>query len=165
MNKSSAVKHEVELGRLIANLHSLELVIRDFLLTDAEGLQASTKHAQDLRRLKVGQSITENQFTNYDDLRALIKKYNKRVEAIAKKLSVDESIMDLRNALAHGRVFSYGPSPPLLLLKFSKPQNGYVKVEFSVVMTIDWFDKQIKWVHRELNKVVEASHQLSSGKL
>lgn len=84
------------------------------------------------------------------------------MEAIAKKLRVDESIVGLRDALAHGRVFSYEPSPPSVLLKFSKPKNGYVKVEFSALMTRDWFDKQIKWIQRELRKVVEASHQLSS---
>jgi len=165
MNNDSVEKHAENLGRLNTNLHSLEVTIRDFLFNDAEGLQVVTKHLQSLRKLKVGQSIPENLFTNYDDLRTLIRKYNKRVEAIAKKLRVDESIVGLRDALAHGRVFSYGPSPPMLLLKFSPPQKGYVKVEFSAVMTIDWFDKQVEWVKRELDKAIEADKLLSEGKL
>ncbi len=158
-------RHDVELGRLITNLHSLELVLRDFLLTNAEGLEKSRQHAQSLKKMRTGQYVAENPFTNFDNLKRLIDKYNKRVVTGTKGYVVDEKIVKLRDAIAHGRAFAYGPDMPMLLMKFSPPKEGMVKVEFSAVMTIDWFDKQIKWVKRELDKVIEAYKLLSQGKL
>ncbi len=157
MNKVSGEEHAKNLGMLIANMQTLEIAIRDFLFIDAKGLQAAKEHAQSLRKLKVGQSVLETPFTNYDNLGTLIRKYNKRVEAIAKELRVDETIVHLRDALAHGRVFSFEPSSSMILLKFSSSKDGYVEVEFSAAMTRDWFDKEIKRVKREFNKVVEAN--------
>lgn len=157
MNKGSGEEHSDNLGRLIANLQTLEIAIRDFLFIDAKGLQAAKENAQSLRKLKVGQSVGETPFTNYDDLRTLIRKYNKRVEVIAKELRVDETIVHLRDALAHGRVFAFEPSSSMILLKFGPPKDGYVKVEFNAAMTRDWFDKEIKRVQREFHKVLEAN--------
>jgi len=165
MVKNRHFRHDVELGRLITNLHSLELVLRDFLLTDTEGLNKSRRHARSLKKMRIGQYVAENPFTNYDSLKRLIDKYNKRVETGAKGYAVDEKIVKLRDAIAHGRTFAYGPDMPMLLMKFSRPKEGMVKVEFSAVMTIDWFDKQIKWVKRELDKAIEAYKLLSEGKL
>jgi len=158
-------QHAEYLGRLTTNLHALEITIRDFLFTASEGLKSSTKHAQSLRNLRTDQSVPLNPFTSYDDLRTLIVKYNKRVQATANRLVIDEDIVTLRDAIAHGRMFSFEPSCPLLLLKFSKPKGSLVKVEFSATMTPDWFGSQIKRVNGELSKVVEASRLLTSGKL
>jgi len=159
------IKHAEYLGRLITNLHTLETTIRDFLLTASEGLKSSTKHAQNLRNLRIGQSVPLNPFTSYDDLRTLIIKYTKFVKTTADELIVDENIVNLRDAIAHGRVFAFEPSYPLVLLKFSKPKSGQVKVEFNATMTPEWFDTNIKRAKTELSKVMEASRLLTSGKL
>ncbi len=159
MKNNSNTNYSDNLGRLITNLHSLEVSIRDFLFTNDFGLEAATVHVQSLRELKIGQSVSENHFTNYNSLRTLIVKYNEQVSTFASELIVDDDIVNLRDALAHGRVFSFEPSSPSILLKFSKPKNGNTEVEFMAIMTRDWFDEQIKWTQNELKKVVEASYQ------
>jgi len=159
------IKHAEYLGRLITNLHTLETSIRDFLLTAAEGLKSSTEHAQNLRNLRVGQSVPLNPFTNYDDLRTLIIKYNESVKTISNEFIIDENIVNLRDAIAHGRVFAFEPSYPLVLLKFSMPKEKQVRVEFNATMTSEWFDTNIKRTKIELSKVLEASRLLTSGKL
>jgi len=91
--------------------------------------------------------------------------YNRFVQTTANELIVDENIVNLRDAIAHGRVFSFEPSCPLVLLKFSKPKGDQAKVEFNATMTSEWFDTNIKRVNAEFSKVVEASRLLTSGKL
>jgi hypothetical protein len=47
-------------------------------------------------------------------------KYNGLVESVSSDLCVDSQLVNLRDALAHGRVSSNVPQPPLRLLKFDK---------------------------------------------
>ncbi|MFC2003537.1 hypothetical protein ACFLV4_06325 [Chloroflexota bacterium] len=163
MNNDPNANYPINLGKLISNLHSLEVSIRTFLFIKNIGLDSSKEHAQSLRNLKVGQSVTENHFTDYDTLKTLIKIYNKEVSKFDSELIVDETIVGLRDALAHGRVFSFEPFSPMILLKFSKPNSGNTIVEFMAIMTTEWFDKQIKRVHNEFGKVLKASNQISTG--
>ena len=163
MSRSINFPHDVELGRLITNLHSLETVLRDILITNTEGLEKSRKHAQSLKEMNVGQYVVENAFTNYDSLKTLIKKYNSITKVLGEKYLIDDRIVELRDAIAHGRTFSYGPNIPLILMKFSRPKEGRVKVEYNATMTIEWFDEQIKRVKRELDKAIKASELLLRG--
>jgi len=111
-----------------------------------------------------------NQFTNYDSLDKLIVKYNKIASGLSKlpnDLTVNSKLVDLRDALAHGRAFMSIPKTisPLLLLKFSDPKKGKTtKVEFIDVMTTNWLDEKIKWTIKEKGKVIKASRLISSVK-
>jgi hypothetical protein len=66
--------------------------------------------------LQAGQTVEENAFTSYDTLGQLITKYNGAVKASAPELQVDPDLSDLRDLLAHGRMFSNEPVSPLRVM-------------------------------------------------
>jgi hypothetical protein len=52
----------------------------------------------------------------------------------------------LRDALAHGRVWTLDCRFPVKLVKFRKSRPGWVTVEWAEDMTVDWFKKQMRVV-------------------
>src|SRR5260370_36193612 len=85
----------IGVGRLWGNLQSLEASLR-FILTQA--------------------NPSENYITKSASLRTLVNKYNGLLSAAEQALySVDPSIVDIRNAIAHGRVSGQYPGQPLPL--------------------------------------------------
>ena len=137
------------LGKLIVAFHGLEFSLRAFLQNQPGvcpmGIPAGTK----IYDLPVGATIPENMFSSYDTLGALISKYNKVVSALGRP-TIDQDLVELRDALAHGRVASMTETGPMNLIKFSKPQNGQVKVVFKEIMDTTWFNTQISKVNRAL---------------
>ena len=71
-------------------------------LFNVEQSGVSVKLETRMNELAVGQTRPVNAFTNNDSLGALIKKFN-ALPAVNHDHRVDESIVDLRDALAHGR--------------------------------------------------------------
>lgn len=142
------------LGKLIVNLHSLEFALRAFLWNRQGG--SSWKF---LDNLQEGNTVSENAFTNYDTLKELIAKYNNLVTSVSSDLCVDSQLVKLRDALAHGRVASNTPQPPLRLLKFDKPSRGTVKVTHSVLVDENWLAAQTTRVRVEMEKIVAAEQK------
>lgn len=138
-------EHALLLGELMGNFHSLECALRAVIFNNGN------KAEVDLENLSEGDVVEENEFTDYSTLGQLIKKYNSIVDDSKNK--VDLEIIKLRDALAHGRVFSKNMRIPLKLLKFDKPIDGQVKVVFAQNMTEKWLKEQINKVHKELMKV------------
>ena len=68
----------------------------------------------------------------------LISKFNKEMDKQG-KLKIDESLVAIRDALAHGRVSASAPDETLRLLKFDKPQDGRVRVAFNEELSEEWF--------------------------
>jgi len=148
-------EHSKNLGKIVANLQSLEFSLRVFLL-EADGTRSNV----DYSRLNVGDQIAEDAFTNWDQLSDLIRKYNERVMSIDSSMCIDHSIVEIRHALAHGRVSAYSPEEPMHLLKFSEPKNKHVEVTYNAEMNATWFGEQIKRVLDAIIKVVDACKKL-----
>jgi len=158
-------KHAENLGRLVANMQSLEFALRAFLVNDEIASGKLFAQSANLYNMNAGDVVPKNAFTNYDTLGQLIKKYNEHPRISSAGLTIDESLVDIRDAIAHGRVSAATPSSSLKLLKFDMPKNNQVKVMFSVLMTKEWFTEQIKRVYSAVLKVTEASEKLKSGEL
>ncbi len=144
------------LGKLVTNLQSLEFALRA-LLHDAVGPSHSSLR---LEALSVGDAVPEDPITNYDSLGDLIRKVNELYQTHGKPERIDASLVDLRDAIAHGRVWTTHPSTPFTLLKFSKPNAGFVTVTYAQQLTIDWLDSQIKRTRNEVNKAVTFARSL-----
>lgn len=147
--------HALGLGSLMANLQSLELLLRAFLV------KTSGDEEADGRRLigkGVGDTVPEDPFTNYDSLGQLIGKYNAQVAD--PELSVSEDVVEIRDALAHGRISGWSPAFPLQLLRFSRPQSGTVKITQLVTLTEEWFAEQRRHVFAQAKKVETAQKRL-----
>ncbi len=124
-------EYTLGVGKLLVNLHSLEFSLRMFL-SNAEESAGSAKAQVGLHELKVGQNVAVNAFTNYDSLGTLVKKFNARLPRRNQDLCVNESIVHLRDALAHGRVWALQSRPPLQLVKFAQPTDGQATVTHAV---------------------------------
>ena len=124
--------HALNLGKLVGNLLSLEMGAR-MAIVKLEERAAKQVQAQ-LPQVKVGDLVEVNAFTNSDDLKQTLEKYNKWAPL---NYRIDIApIVNMRDALGHGRAFGFGEMKHLRLLKFSrKSKDGKVSVELAQDMT------------------------------
>ncbi len=151
-------KPETDIGKIIMNLQSLEVALRLFL-DESVGPPDHNLHFEQLTQ---GDKVSKSPLTNYDTLRQVMKKFNKRLEALGVSKRVDESLVDVRDALAHGRVLGFQPKGPLRLFKFAKPDRKSGKVEVATVvdLTPEWLDLQVRRTFDEIFKVVQIGKDL-----
>ncbi len=147
-----------DLGKVIGNLHSLEMMLRLFLHNVDMERYGSPPPKVSLDNIQVGDLIQENYFVNYDPLGSLVKKYNDIVTSRGTvELCVDEITIKLRDAFAHGRVLGLQPSPPFTLYKFGKPSREQkVKVENITNLSKEELAEYIRHVLSQIEKVENA---------
>ncbi len=152
--------HPSLLGRLQGNLQVLELLLRIFLLRH-EGSGYSSQYFQ----AELGDTLPEDAFTGNDSLAGLVARFNQAAEATEGMTPIDPAVVELRDALAHGRIAYLEDGVPARLLRFSKPSDGSVTVTFSAVMNRDWFFSQIGLVAHQHDKVIEAARMFGGDDL
>ena len=148
--------HFERLGRLVANMQSFELALRIFHHNDelANGLPPPSKVYSEL---KAGDIVKKDAFTNWDTLQRLTTKYNKDKRVISSDLIIDEDLVNIRDAIAHGRIASTDPSiTSKTLLKFKRPIGDTVEVEYSTVMSREWLNEQMDRFHYAIRKVIKS---------
>jgi hypothetical protein len=115
--------HCINLGRLWGDLQYLEVTLRIFLT------QANP---------------SKNYITNLDTFGPLVGEYNRQLLKAEQSFPVDSSVVDIRNALAHGLVTgSERTRFPLLLLH--KGQQAK--------MTVEWFDDRRTLVQEQIERI------------
>ena len=160
-------EYACKLGRIHGNLMSIETSIRFFLQNQVDRRQITlesnllTVHP-DYDSLKVGDCVPENAITDFKSLEALIDAFDRGVAEKYPDLKLDKALITLRDALAHGRAFTLDPKLPLLLVKFAKPVDGKVRVEFAEHVTdeklLEWFNI----VMENLRRVTVASERFGN---
>ncbi len=145
--------HKLKLGTLVANLHSLELLLRVFLSEHNQGGEPVVS----LASLCVGDFVPVNSFTSYDSLCELIHKYNKAIKSRCPENVLDDSVVGLRDMIAHGRVLGESPSPPFTLFKCGKETPDGVRVDAKETMDEAWFSAKIAFVYQQMVKIQEAA--------
>jgi len=158
-------QHPLNLGKLLVNFQSLELILRAFLFKIEEISGSPLAKLINFNELREGEEVPENAFTNYDTLKELIEKYNNNPTILAAGLRIDKTLVDIRDAIAHGRVSSSTPSSPCRLLKFSRPANNRTKVTFSILLTPEWYNEQLPRVQKAAITVAEALKKMQNGEL
>lgn len=148
------------LGGVIANLQGLEFYIRCVLSELPDSPPHGLAEGENIFDCKVGHELLESPMTNFDALGALIAKFN----LVAKTYGwdqLDTQLVQIRDALAHGRVAypnDEGRFPHLM--KFSKPRDGKVQVSFNAELSTDWFAQHIRLTQLAQDVVERASHDL-----
>jgi hypothetical protein len=145
------------IGKIVMNLQSLELSLR-LVLDRLQNLDGGTEI--DLMDLTVGEWVSENYFTNYNTLNQLIKKFNSELRSRGLTERVDDSIVELRDAIAHGRVLALNPEGPYRMVKFSQSKDNKVQVVRSLDITKDWLSEQVSKTNSEIRKVITISQIL-----
>ena len=152
-NRKKFENHALNLSKLNGNLLSLEMAARLAIVKYDKHL--ASKVFTQLPQVKKGDHVEFNAFTNADDLKQTLDKSNKRAP---NEYRVDiAAIVNLRDALAHGRTFGFGGMDCLRLLKFSRKQrDGTVEVELAQDMNEAWFQNNIELLNKALDKVTAA---------
>jgi hypothetical protein len=140
--------HALKLGKIAGNLQTIEMAAR-LAIVKLDEYSASKVETQ-LPLVKDEEWVELNAFTNFNDLRQTLEKYNKHAPLECK---VDiNPIVNLRDALAHGRTFGFGNMKHLRLLNFQRKQdNGKVAVELAHDMNDEWFDANIEMLNKALD--------------
>ncbi|MBK7491823.1 MAG: hypothetical protein KBF68_10260 [Nitrosomonas sp.] len=109
----------------------------------------------DIYSFLVGEHLPESELTSHDSLGDLIKKYNEEVSEhdLGK---IDETLVYVRNALAHGRISANETNDTLRLIMFSRPKEKRVTVLFNEKMTEAWFVDQYQRVDAATKLVANA---------
>lgn len=139
-----------ELGKLVNQLQTMELLLRVFLHNN----RAKSEPRADVSAIesaREGELVPENALTNYDTLPQLISKVNAHLDAKKRDLRIDPALVRLRDALAHGRVYANQPSLPFHILKFGRASDGMVPVEINEVVTAEWIVTQRKKVQAAID--------------
>ena len=139
-------EHHLWLGRVVGNLQGLELVLRLFL---CEALKESVDVP------KAGTTaVKETHLTNWASLRMLVDEYNGQLTEAESRHRVDDRVVGVRNALAHGRLLSRSPDPPVTLYRFGQPKDGTVPYVGETTLTEEWFRENAELVTAQISSVV-----------
>jgi hypothetical protein len=112
-------------------------------------------YGEDFYSFPIDHELPESDLTNYDSLGQLIDKYN-AVVFTQESVGIDRGLVEIRDALAHGRVSAEVTSDTLRLIKFSKPKNGLVRVTFNALLSEEWFAEQKRRSVEALREVVRS---------
>jgi hypothetical protein len=117
--------------------HIPETAICAFFTEESELSRSTDESAvpYSLEDLRVSDVVPVNAWTQFAGLGHLIGRYNQTVVDKRPEVMLDPSLVDIRDALIHGRQLTGETDAPLLLLKFSKPELGMVTVELSERLT------------------------------
>jgi hypothetical protein len=144
------------LGKLLANLQSLEFVIRNALYDQFARPDNALRGSLD--SLAIGDEVPVNPFTDYSSLPELIHRYNDSRSSGEQR--VDPTVIELRDALAHGRISGPVGSAHFSVVKFEKPKDGTTRVAFVAELTPEWLRQQRRRVAAEIQKVLRTRKNL-----
>ena len=151
------------LGRILSNLQTLEFALRARLSYDdpvTEQLPAGMR----LQDLKIGQVVVKNSLTSYETLGQLVSRYNAQLPAADADCKVDPTVVQLRDALAHGRISSPDLESDFVLLKFGRATGHTVVVEYAQQLSREWFVQQVQRLCAEIMKANEAMQRWRTRK-
>ena len=132
----------------------LEFALRAFLYERGDPPHDPLPQGTDLNTLRFGDIVTENAMTRWDSLTHLIKRFNRAIND--PQLALDLSLVELRDALSHGRITA-SSGPNLALIKFTRPYVGRVEVGYREELTREWLTGQIQRVLAACQNVAKAS--------
>lgn len=146
------MQYRLWLGSLISQLHTLELLLRHYA-----HFREPSKPGLDFFALKVGDKLPATALTDYKSLTRLMNDFNQAMASMQIE-GLSREIVDLRDALAHGRVLGETAGPPLTLVKFGREAGTppEVIVEVAATMTEDWFQTQQRLVSDATKVVAQA---------
>lgn len=161
-NHERSKAHAQSLGSLWTNLHSLETALRIFLCT-IEGVPDLQGRLYGIHSVPVGTRVADDAFTRHTQLEHLIAAFNAMMVKIGREC-IDTEIVVLRHALAHGRVTAVSEADDIRLINFKKVSGGHVVVEYTAVMTPEWFEAERARVRAATGLVAHYAAHLSESR-
>ncbi|GAB5540077.1 MAG: hypothetical protein Salg2KO_21800 [Salibacteraceae bacterium] len=131
----------LNLGLLVAHYHSLEFILRVYLQAQPTARPVGLQPGDSPYEYQVGEMLPENELTSFDSLGELVQKVNLSLSESDVEV-IDPEIVKVRDALAHGRVSAPSLSKDIHLVKFGRPQNGQVRMEFNEIVSVEWLNQK-----------------------
>ncbi|WP_394809319.1 hypothetical protein [Nitrosomonas sp.] len=147
-------EHVLSLGKLLGNIHVLEMSLRVFLMNRPGARVVHEVYSTDLLNLPAGSELPESDFTSFAYLSELVDRFNE-VAVSDEAPTIDQRVVEVRNTLMHGCVLGSINEFPVHILKFSKPLSGRVCVTINERMTTEWFAQQNRLVYSAVQTVAE----------
>ena len=142
---------------ILSNILTIEFLIRAYLVKTKSQESSVPK---DIFKMKQGQTVPENYFTNLTKFGALVDIYNKTVKDKKEKIPDPGRLKILRLAIAHGRVSTSDPEENMTIYHFTKSKKkDMVAINYAETMTEEWFKKNIHFteiVAKQLESVVNS---------
>lgn len=136
-------------GYFVMNLQAIDTAIRAFL---------ECRDGRALSFPRPGETeIEETWLTKFVYFGPLVKEFNGSLHTAFERANyaLDEKVIDLRNAFAHGRLFTDFEKFPARLWKFgNRNGKGKIPVEFCELLTPEWLLKNHNFAAREYGKVL-----------
>lgn len=149
-----------ELGGLWGNFLSLDAVLRLFHLRLPNAVPTGIPRGVDIHSFPIGTEFPESPLASAKYFSWFVASYNKEVVNRTLGQTIDDSLVDLRNALAHGFVSTDVNEGPMRLLKFDRSRAGFVKITMNEVMDQAWFKTQKRRVFDAIHMVHAAAEKL-----
>lgn len=146
MKESLDKEHAKNLGKLLQNLLTLELLLRLCILKKEGKI-----FPLDISELEEGDKVLFNVLTNRDDLEKVINRFHS-YKNMPHKLD-KEMVLKIRNAIVHGRLLSKKAGGSMWVFKFSKPKDGFVTIEVAQEMDSKWFNEAIDSIYSEVQNI------------
>lgn len=153
-------RYALALGKLVGNLSSLESAVRialHYLNVPADD-RAPTFGLSDVA---VGDTVLLTSVSKWASLGGLIADFNGHHRDSRPDLLLDEGIVDIRNAFAHGMVSAESTTSPLILLKFGSASGDRVPITAKYTLTEIWMADQVKRVYVAIDKVQSRLDELA----
>jgi hypothetical protein len=131
-----------KLGILVNNLQTLEFWLRNYLITIEEKTGTQRGALEHFNEWKEGKLVEICAFTDDRSLSQLITEYNNWQTRLSSGSLIDNSIAEVRDSIAHGRVFIEECPERTKLIRFNKPKGDFVRIRSCIVLTEKWFDDQ-----------------------
>jgi hypothetical protein len=153
------------LGKLLSAFQSLEFVLRGFLHMRVTPKARRFPPGHSFYEDPVGALVPVNAFTDYKTLKELLRDYNRYVKSVGgDEFTIDPAVVDIRDAIAHGRVAAPGlTAEKFQLIKFSRPahkDSSEVRVSFRVAVTPEWLRSQMLHVQEQMVRAYSAHETL-----
>lgn len=164
--KPSYEIHCQNLGSLLANFQSIEFTIRATLSELPSASLCGIALGKNIYDYKVGDEFDLCPITDYSSLSELIRAFNVAANKYGWE-TIDTKLVDIRDALAHGRVaIAYDSNHNPFLMKFSKPSKitGKVTMTFNEKMNFKWFNKYIGQTNAIIAMLCSCSVQIQAIK-
>lgn len=153
--------HTQGIGKIVTNFQVLETWLRLYL-SMRTGKEDPTA-GLDFASLPVHSKAPINRLTDYATLRRLVRDFNKHMQT-QNKTGIDEKLVDIRDALAHGRVFATDRGFPFRLIKFSSDKGATeVELTHNICMTPVWFNRKIGETKAAISIVMRETKALETS--
>jgi hypothetical protein len=139
--------HPHLVGCIITNLQALETVLRRFLM-EVNGERMEFPKPED-------SDAAETQLTGYLSLNRLVGRFNEALKDSEKNFAVDEGVVRIRDAFAHGRLITYDQFPTRLWKFGVATKDHRVPIEFCEELTVEWLTGKSNWIERQKQNVVD----------